>query len=226
MPYDDDYADLFPREPYSFMPVAYASEDDPWALDHLDDRHNKRYSDRIADWEGHNDRVVAALRRELRQYSYKPGVTMRIDPPPPRERRGILVSNLEPFNRQWVGVPVLILHAKVPDSRQDVDGPGVHWTQRPMQRKEVKVVSRHPVPEPVCELGYGWSREERREFFRNFWLEALRDFEDHELREWARFGGKLIDDPHAPRTPPKPPNPPGSPLLDLMPPDSFPGGKS
>jgi hypothetical protein len=41
---------------------------------------------------------------------------------------------------------------------------------------------------------------DNEEFFLSWWLDMLHEAEYHELREFARYNGELLDDPHAAET--------------------------
>ncbi len=76
--------------------------------------------------------------------------------------------------------PVLRVTAEVQDSRApegrfSASGP-------------VKVAFQRPLPD--------WAADYPNQFPR--WIMSiLREFEDHEMREWLRRDGELVDDPHA-----------------------------
>lgn len=115
---------------------------------------------------------VASLRRELRRYRYKLGYTLTI-------RIGSY------------GGPFLVVTARLPDSRFVAD-PDRHHPVPPL----VKVTLQQPVPEQV----WNWPQfapAEREAQFAHFIRDVLKEVERHEMLEWFRRDGELVEDPHA-----------------------------
>jgi hypothetical protein len=127
----------------------------------------------VLDWEGHRDPVCASLRRELREYAYKPGFEMEV--PPPRASAG------------FRGVEYLLrMTMLVPDSRR-----------RDMRMSPV--VSMCIIDAKLLDGSIRAYAEGRAKLFERIVWTQLRDLEMHELDEWFRYRGKLVDDPHAPK---------------------------
>lgn len=204
------YATLFPPpppQPWAFPAATFATPNDTVSFDDL--QHDRaRFAEvraREADWEtprGLADPVTAALRRELRRYRYKPGVELSIEPPVDPKAYGAPTFRYNSVGG-WMGGPTLTVRMRVPDSRAP-DPADLPWQQRPMEPALVEVAARYGVPEPIWSEFVGWSPLERRNYFRAFLREKLRDMEDHELDEWFRCDGELVNDPHKPKPPPVP----------------------
>ncbi|HEX8108522.1 MAG TPA: hypothetical protein VF516_12400 [Kofleriaceae bacterium] len=128
--------------------------------------------------------VVASFRNELARYTYKPGVTLSVEP------------------HEHDNMPLLRIVMEVPDSRNLTPVVPPLIEKRPngsvgpvMKRKIIRVVLNRRIPE---DLTYReWGRDERAERFAWWLKQALEEVEVHEMREWLRCDGELVDDPHA-----------------------------
>lgn len=102
-------------------------------------------------------------------------------------------------------LPTVRIVMKVPDSRnavpvkparfQQVNGCPEMVTEHPTIEVKLKRV----IPEELTWPEY--PREERSERFAWFLRTALEEVELHEMREWWRRDGELVDDPHAKAAP-------------------------
>ena len=125
----------------------------------------------MAIYEPSADPAVEWLRGQLSRYGYKPGVTWNIEH-----------AGLTPFR---VGTHALRVNVRVPDSRSS-------------SRRLIPITFTQGIPELISDLRVIQEPGGRRHEFKRFLRGALETFEIHELREWFRCDGELVDDPHAP----------------------------
>ncbi len=117
------------------------------------------------------------LDTELKRYTYKPGCTFELKP--------------------LFDMFTVVVTARVPDSRREVPTDRVVSlpakdrfdciTGPEMGRPIIPIVGRYPVPSTV--IG-------DPDLFAEWLKSRLSDSEYHELREWFRRDGDLVDDPH------------------------------
>lgn len=178
------YAKLFPGDLRPRNGPGFEAEPaGPW----VDDQFAEGYA---ADHADGATPEVASLRRELRRYRYKPGYTLSIRPIGPNggQAKGVGLGFAEE--------PLLVVSAKLPDSRHVAEFDPYWSPHRPPQRPLVTVVLRRAVPESI----WGWPRftpEDREVHFARFIESVLEEVEQHEMLEWFRRDGELVRDPHA-----------------------------
>jgi hypothetical protein len=152
------------------------------------------------------DPVTASLRNELARYTYKPGAVLTIEPPRWRADNPTRSSH---FIRMYDDLPRLRIEMRVPDSRNvtpeeptrlELGADGKY--QPATTRKLIPISLERVIPEELTTREW-FTREERSERFAWFLREVLEQFELHEMCEWWRRDGELVDDPHARATPSK-----------------------
>ena len=143
----------------------------------------------------HLDADQAWLVGEVKRYSYKPGCQMWVTPP-------------EVSGNNWM----LHLQMRVPDSRSSIQRPvdDIQVYYRTEYEDSVfddRLLSRlrdsgydKAGPTITVQGRYAIPRffQGEREQFRIWLTHTLMALEEHEMREWLRYDGELVDDPHAP----------------------------
>lgn len=134
---------------------------------------------------------------ELARYTYKPGFTMEAIPPHRRSPDSTFADLVE------VRFTMLVPDARrvVPTGRTVFEPPKIvaafdsislydaPFSRLEMERPIIPVTGTRIVDEDV--IGYP-------DLFGAWLMRQLDSFERHEMREWLRRDGELVDDPHAP----------------------------
>jgi hypothetical protein len=131
------------------------------------------------------------LVEEIGRYSYKPNFRMMLLPPHDPGSTG-----------QWM----LKVRMRVPDSRVPIQRKrspvgdwlgsygGDDYDLRFRRDEDIDVAGPLASVQGIYAIPHYIDREE----FRRWLIHQLQLLEEHELREWLRYDGELIDDPHAP----------------------------
>ena len=112
--------------------------------------------------------TIQEVRAEIQRYTYKPGWH--------------LTTRTEPGGLQFAPFPhvdgkLYNLRLNIDFSAEDSRNPG----------RRIALHAERLIPAGIPEEG----------LLRRWLIDVLQDIEYHELREWLRYDGQLVDDPHA-----------------------------
>lgn len=118
------------------------------------------------------------LEKELKRYTYRPGWSFHIRRP---FNNYDIFGDGKSFTFYGSG-PVLVMQAYVTNSYPP--------------HEKIKVTATRPVPYLFDDKAPVLTEAEREREFAHWFAEAVLEIERHEMQEWLRRDGELVDDPH------------------------------